>query len=262
MAALVEGGTVFVDGLPQAIAGRTGRQHALGGGVAFQDVAVAVLHHQAIRHGAKHGGHALAGIGQGDRRLAPFRDVGNHRQRAARLAIVRLDAGARQQAPQAGQVLAEETEVDLVRLAGEAAVAGQAPLHQQLAVAVHEVEQGTAQHFLHRVAQHVRHLRIDEGGFAVRIRHPDAFGRRLHDQAVAFRTGVQRFFGALALRHVAQRDDGKHLPGHAQRRQADLGGEMRAVAAARHHHPARQAVPRLRVAHGVVGRAFRHQLFQ
>ena len=185
MAALVESGAVFADGLPQAVAGRARRQHALGGGIAFQDMAVAVLHHQAVGDGTKHGRHALARIRQGDRRLAPFRDVGNHRQRAARLAIVRLNTGARQQTPQAGQVLAEEAEVDLVRLAGEAAMAGQAALHQQLAVAVHEVKHGTVQHFLHRVAQHLRHLRVDESGFAIRIRHPDAFGRRLHDQAVA-----------------------------------------------------------------------------
>jgi len=37
---------------------------------------------------------------------------------------------------------------------------------------------------------------------------------------------------------------------------------VRAVAAARHHHPAGQAVPRLRVAGRVAVRAFRHQLLQ
>ena len=97
-----------------------------------------------------------------------------------------------------------------------------------------------AQHLLRLVAQHARHRRVDERRAIVRIRHPDPLGGRLHDQAVALGAGVQRLLGALALRHVAYRDDGQSLAVQLDRRQVHHGREVAAVVAARRQHAAGQ----------------------
>ena len=241
----IESAAVLAHAAPQAVAFAAllqfhrVRQHARGGGVALQDGAAAIDHHQAVGDRVEDRRQPLARQAQRILGGAARRDIGEHGQRAGVVAGVGTDDGGREQAPQRAAVGAAQADIALDRFARQVAL--QVLLEQQAAGVVHELGHAVAHHLVHVHAQHGGHGGIDEGGAVVGVGHPDAFGGGLHDQAVALGAGVHGFLGTLALGHVAQGHHHQLLAAQVQRRQVHHGREGATVGAVGVHHPARQA---------------------
>jgi hypothetical protein len=125
-------------------------------------------------------------------------DVGHQRQRAHVAARRIEDRIGGQRGPYRVAVFMQEFEFPVRRRAVGALF--DIVFQDGLALLVHEGRQRFAQHVLDRVAEHVGHARIDEGGAGDRVDLPDAFFGRVDDAAKALLAafeGGQLAFGPL-----------------------------------------------------------------
>ncbi|OPY48010.1 MAG: hypothetical protein A4E42_00199 [Methanoregulaceae archaeon PtaU1.Bin222] len=144
-------------------------------------------------------------------------DLRHHGKRTGKATVFVEYRGTGDQEPAGAAVFFDKPALELFAFASHPVLSPDCVVLRVLIA--HETGDALSQDLLFRIAEELRELPVDECGIEIRIKHPDAFVRRLHDAAVFFLACLERglvFQQDLVVMAKFLFDGGQFLKGCSQ----------------------------------------------